>query len=97
MDYGHRVPFDVAEWPEFGDAAIRVLGSIELWDEIKSFIDIYIARDPHVGERVPGTSVWAWTIPINPYCTILYSIEIETFAPDGAPEGKIMLIDIQEA
>lgn len=97
MSSSPRAPYDVAEWPEFGDAAIRVLGSFELWEELKSYIEIYIARDPRIGERVPGTAVWAWTIPINPYCTILYSIENETFAPDGTPEGKIMLIDIQEA
>lgn len=96
MNSRHRVPYDLAEWPEFQDAAIRVFGSVELWDEIKEFIEIYIAREPRIGERVPGTSVYAWTIPINPYCTILYTIENESFAPDGTPEGIIMLIDIQE-
>ena len=59
MSSSPRAPYDVAEWPEFGDAAIRVLGSFELWEELKSYIEIYIARDPRIGERVPGTAVWA--------------------------------------
>ena len=96
MNSKRRYLYDVEEWPGFEDAAIQVVGSFGKWEAIKEYIDQNIAREPRIGQRIPGTILYALTLETNPPSTIFYSIENETLDAEGRETGTIMLRDIQE-
>ena len=96
MNSKRKYLYGVDESPGFEEAAILVLGSFGRWEQIKDYIDQYIAREPRVGERVPRTNLYALSLETNPPCTIFYSIDNETIDASGNQTGTIILQDIQE-
>ncbi len=70
--------YRVIESEEFLERAAAFAGSFERWDEIKQTIDLDLARDPYVGQAVPGTLLYAVQIEIWPPLTLYYTINDET-------------------
>ncbi|MGB8262705.1 MAG: hypothetical protein WCF70_02270, partial [Dehalococcoidales bacterium] len=59
---------------------------IKQWDEIKEFIDGYLAREPHLGQNIPNTELYAVTILTNPQLTLYYTVKDDL--------GEITLVDL---
>ncbi|MGH2586102.1 MAG: hypothetical protein ACRDJE_14410 [Dehalococcoidia bacterium] len=69
--------YTVTETAEFLERAAAFAGSSERWDKIKETIDQDLARDPYVGQPVPGTRLYAIQIDTWPPLTIYYTIDDE--------------------
>ncbi len=70
-------PFSIIEDDEFLAQARRVSGSIRAWDEIREFIDLYIARDPiEAGHKIPGTSLYVIKLNSIPPHILLYEVDV---------------------
>lgn len=69
---------------------VRLLaGSIDRWDEIKSAIDLDLARNPfEAGHLIPETALYAVTILSDPPLTLYYTADKQ--------EKVITLVEVQE-
>jgi hypothetical protein len=83
-----NLPYGVDETGVFITQASVIFGSTGKWDEKKRFIDLYLARDPSVGHRVPGTNLYALII-FTPPCVLFYTYDILT-------QGRISLVEIHK-
>ena len=50
------------------------MGRLEYWDELWFNFDRWLAKDPYLGQRVPGTLLWALPLNTNPPLTAYYRI-----------------------
>ena len=50
------------------------MGSLEQWDDIWFNFDLRLVNDPHLGQPVPGTSLWALPLNTYPPITVYYHI-----------------------
>ena len=96
MNSRRRPLYDVREWPGFEDKAIRAFGSFGRWELVKEFIESHIARDPRIGQNIPGTPLYAWSLETYPRCTIYYTIDDENIDSEGHQTGTITLRDVAE-
>jgi hypothetical protein len=95
MNGRRRVLYDVQEWFGFEERAERVFGSFGRWEKVKEYIELYIAKDPHIGRPIPGTDLRALSIT-NPIATIYYTVDNEHIDDTGEITGTITLRDIEE-
>jgi hypothetical protein len=83
-----RNPTIIIEADGFTEKAITIFGPYSKWEEIKDFIDIYIARDPRgAGKLVPGTTVYRLKLNTTPSTLIYYHV-------DAANEDRVTLLEI---
>jgi hypothetical protein len=67
--------YEVIEIDDFTAQASKYLGSVRGWDEIKEFIDQYLARNPKVGRKIPNANLYGLSLLTNPPLTIYYSVD----------------------
>ncbi len=67
--------YGVEESEGFLASISNIIGSVRRWDEIKETIDLDLARDPYVGQEIPGTALRAVTILSQPPLTLYYSVD----------------------
>jgi hypothetical protein len=75
MDSSSLPLYKVVETDQFLERAAAFFGGFERWDEIKETIDFDLARNPHVGQPVLGTELYAVQINIWPPTTLYYAID----------------------
>jgi len=69
-------PFKVKETRKFLSHVKALVGSFQRWDEIKETIDLDIARNPNIFEKVPGTELRAVNLATDPPRTLYFTIEV---------------------
>ena len=92
-----RRPLPMCEnGPDSKIKRIRAFGSFGRWELVKEFIELHIARDPRIGQNIPGTPLYAWSLATYPRCTIYYTIDDENIDSEGHQTGTITLRDVEE-
>ncbi|HXN05590.1 MAG TPA: hypothetical protein VN944_00835 [Nitrospiria bacterium] len=67
--------YTVIEGNNFSQQLPLFIESIKKWDEIKSSIDLDLARNPFLARKIPNTELYVLTLRTNPPLTIYFSIE----------------------
>jgi hypothetical protein len=68
--------FTIIENEGFAERAVAVLGAYWIWEDVKEFIDLYLARNPKTaGKLIPGTEVYLISLDITPETAIFYSVD----------------------
>ena len=67
--------YELDSVPEFDDKVEQFAQSMQRWDEIALSYDLRLSRDPHTGDRIDNTPLWAFRLrangrPITLYYTI---------------------------
>ncbi len=68
-------PFKVKEAERFLAHVKELIGSFQRWDEIKQTIDLDIARNPNVFEKIPGTNLRAVSLSTDPPRTLYFTVD----------------------
>ena len=67
-------PFEIIEPEDFLSQVQSRLGDLRAWDEIKSFFELFVARDPYLFEAIPGTDWRAVVVLTDPPSTLYFSV-----------------------
>jgi hypothetical protein len=70
-----RAPYKVKETKRFLSRARKLTGSFKRWDEVKETIDLDIARNPTIFEKIPGINLRAVGLLTNPPRTLYFSVD----------------------
>ena len=76
MDDSSSPPYKVVESPRFARDVKNHFSNFQRWDEIKETIDLDIARNPSIFEKVPSTELYSVGLPTMPPLTLYFSIDL---------------------
>lgn len=65
----------MVESEDFQEQLLSLFESIEIWDEIKWFVEQYLVRDPEAFELIPGTNLRAVPLLTDPPLTLYFQYE----------------------
>lgn len=74
MNVRHK-PYEIKETPEFLRQVSRLCGSVGKWDEIKTYLDLYLARNPSVGHSIENTNCYGISMSTKLPMTLYYSVD----------------------
>jgi len=67
-------PYVVIESQKFLRKARRISGSFQRWDEVKRTIDLDLARNPHIFQKIPGHELYGVIIPLDPPRVLYFTV-----------------------
>jgi hypothetical protein len=67
-------PYKVKETKRFLSHVKELMGNFKRWDEIKETIDLDIARNPNIFEKIPGTNLRAVNLATDPPRTLYFTV-----------------------
>ncbi len=68
----NRALCEIRESVSFFDYCVNVAGSTNEWLEVRSIIDYYLARNPHVGRQIGSSVMYVITLRMNKHDYWLY-------------------------